>query len=406
MMALEQEDYMRSVVGDDPELWKKLPSYFTPGTPFSTTAGGEILEGPRKYDAAKKLLADAGYNGEKIVLLVATDIAITKAEGDVSADLMGNKLGMNVDYQALDWGTVGARRAKKESPAEGGWNVFHTWHAGADCINPAPYTALDAGGASAWFGWPNSPKIEADINTCTTPLTRLPKGGHGHHQPRFDGIRDLRADRVLPAISVLAEEHLGRRQGAVPGVLGCDQDLMLSYIGRRIVSTIPVMAIVALFVFSLLYLAPGDPAAIIAGDQASPADVERIRAGLGLDRPFLVRFLEWLWNVLRGDLGTSIFTNLPVTTMIQQRLEPTISLMILTLILSIGLAVPMGVLAAWKHGTWIDRIIMMIAVFGFSVPVFVVGYLMAYVFALDGLGIAAMVGDLFGQGAADRRPRA
>ena len=177
---------------------------------------------------------------------------------------------------------------------------------------------------------------------------------------------------------------------------------MLSYIGRRIVSTIPVMAIVALFVFSLLYLAPGDPAAIIAGDQASPADVERIRAGLGLDRPFLVRFAEWLWNVVRGDLGTSIFTNLPVTTMIQQRLEPTISLMILTLILSIGLAVPMGVLAAWKHGTWIDRVIMMIAVFGFSVPVFVVGYLMAYVFALDGLGIANLVGDVFGQGAADR----
>ncbi len=177
---------------------------------------------------------------------------------------------------------------------------------------------------------------------------------------------------------------------------------MLSYIGRRILSTIPVMAIVALFVFSLLYLAPGDPAAIIAGDQASPADVERIRAGLGLDRPFLVRFLEWLWNVVRGDLGTSIFTNLPVTTMIQQRLEPTISLMILTLILSIGLAVPMGVLAAWKHGTWIDRFIMMIAVFGFSVPVFVVGYLMAYVFALDGLGIANLVGDVFGQGAADR----
>ena len=133
---------------------------------------------------------------------------------------------------------------------------------------------------------------------------------------------------------------------------------MLNYVARRVVSTIPVMAVVALFVFSLLYLAPGDPAAIIAGDQASPADVDRIRAGLGLDRPFIVRFVEWLWNVLQGNLGTSIFTNLPVTTMIQQRLEPTISLMVLTLILSVGLAVPMGVLAAWKHGTWIDRVIM------------------------------------------------
>jgi peptide/nickel transport system permease protein len=158
---------------------------------------------------------------------------------------------------------------------------------------------------------------------------------------------------------------------------------MLSYLTRRVLSTIPVMAIVALFVFSLLYIAPGDPAAIIAGDQATPADVERIRAGLGLDRPFLIRFGEWVWHVLNGDLGVSIFTNLPVTRMIGQRLEPTVSLMILTLILSITIAVPMGVLAAWNQGTWIDRLIMIFAVFGFSVPVFVVGYILAYVFALQ-----------------------
>ncbi len=158
---------------------------------------------------------------------------------------------------------------------------------------------------------------------------------------------------------------------------------MLSYLLRRVAATIPVMAIVALFVFSLLYIAPGDPAAIIAGDQATPADVERIREGLGLDRPFLIRFGEWFWHVLNGDLGVSIFTNLPVTRMIAQRIEPTVSLMLLTLVLSISIAVPMGVLAAWNHGTWIDRIIMVFAVFGFSVPVFVVGYLLAYVFALQ-----------------------
>ena len=158
---------------------------------------------------------------------------------------------------------------------------------------------------------------------------------------------------------------------------------MLAYAIRRVLSTIPVMAIVALFVFSLLYIAPGDPAAIIAGDQATPADVERIRAGLGLDRPFLIRFGEWLWNVLNGDLGVSIFTNLPVTKMIAQRIEPTVSLMTLTLFLSISIAVPMGVIAAWNQGTWIDRLVMVFAVMGFSVPVFVVGYVLAYVFALE-----------------------
>ena len=157
---------------------------------------------------------------------------------------------------------------------------------------------------------------------------------------------------------------------------------MLAYAARRVLATIPVMAVVALFVFSLLYVAPGDPAAIIAGDQASPEQVERIRAGLGLDRPFLVRFGEWSWQVAHGDLGRSIFTNLPVTTMIAQRVEPTFSLMVVSLVLSVVVAVPLGVVAAAWQGSWIDRLVMLGAVLGFSVPVFVVGYLLAYVFAL------------------------
>src|ERR1700728_3095576 len=149
---------------------------------------------------------------------------------------------------------------------------------------------------------------------------------------------------------------------------------MLAYLIRRVLATIPGVLMVALFVFSRLYIAPGDPAAIIAGDQATPEDVERIRASLGLDRPFLVRFIEWLWNVLHGDLGTSIFTNLPVSHMIAQRIEPTLSLMLLTVVFAICIAIPLGVVAAWKHGSWIDRLVMMLAVFGFSSPGFVVRY--------------------------------
>ncbi len=164
MMALSQEDYMRSVVGDDETLWKASASYFTPGTPVYSEAGGDVLKGPRKYDEAKKLLKEAGYNGEKIILCVATDVQITKAEGDVTADLL-QKIGMNVDYQALDWGTVGARRAKKDPPSQGGWHIFHTWHAGADCTNPAPYTAFDCGGDKAWFGWPKNDQIQSLIGT-------------------------------------------------------------------------------------------------------------------------------------------------------------------------------------------------------------------------------------------------
>jgi peptide/nickel transport system permease protein len=158
---------------------------------------------------------------------------------------------------------------------------------------------------------------------------------------------------------------------------------MFAYVVRRVLATIPVMAVVALFVFSLLYLAPGDPAAVIAGDQATPADVERIRASLGLDRPYLVRFGAWVWDIARGDLGTSIFTNLPVSTMIAQRIEPTLSLMLVTLLLAVSIAVPMGVMAAWKQGTVIDRAVMGFAVLGFSVPGLRGRLLLAYIFALE-----------------------
>ncbi len=158
---------------------------------------------------------------------------------------------------------------------------------------------------------------------------------------------------------------------------------MFGYLSRRVLATIPVMLLVALFVFSLLYIAPGDPAAIIAGDQATPEDVDRIRASLGLDRPFLVRFFEWLWHVLQGDLGTSIFTNLPVTHLIAQRVEPTLSLTLCTLIVSVALAVPLGVVAAARVGTWIDRCVMAFSVLGFSVPVFVLAYVLIITFSIE-----------------------
>jgi peptide/nickel transport system permease protein len=158
---------------------------------------------------------------------------------------------------------------------------------------------------------------------------------------------------------------------------------MFTFIVRRLVSVIPVMAFVALFVFSLLYLAPGDPAALIAGDQATPEEIARVRLALGLDEPFVVRFVQWIWGVLHGDLGASIFSGLPVTKLIAQRLEPTLSLMLLTIVLSVAIAVPLGVLAAARQGTWIDRAVMAFAVLGFSMPVFVVGYLLAWVFAIE-----------------------
>jgi peptide/nickel transport system permease protein len=157
---------------------------------------------------------------------------------------------------------------------------------------------------------------------------------------------------------------------------------VFAYIVRRLIATIPVMAVVALFVFSLLYLSPGDPAAIIAGDLATDEDIARIREKLGLNQPYLVRFGTWVWSVLHGDLGISIFTNLPVMQLIGQRVEPTVCLTLATLLVAVATAIPMGVIAAWKVGTWIDRLIMAFAVLAFSMPVFVIAYLLIFTFAI------------------------
>jgi len=163
LMALNQEDYMRAIVGDDDSLWKPLPGFFTPGTPLYTENGGEILKGPRRLDVAKRLLAESGYSGQPITCLVAQDLQITKAQGDVTADLL-KRLGINVEFNAIDWGTNAARRAQKTPPGQGGWHMFHTWHAGAVCVDPSSYTAIRANGDKAWFGWPTIPKVEAEID--------------------------------------------------------------------------------------------------------------------------------------------------------------------------------------------------------------------------------------------------
>ena len=158
---------------------------------------------------------------------------------------------------------------------------------------------------------------------------------------------------------------------------------MLPLIIQRIVATIPVMGVVALTVFALLHLTPGDPAQIIAGDYATPQDIEKIRGALGLDKPLLTQAGIWMANVLRGDLGTSIYSGLPVTTLIGQRIGPTVALTFLALVISVVFAVPLGVWAAWRQGSWIDRAIMVFSVSGFSMPVFWLGFLLVWVFSIQ-----------------------
>jgi peptide/nickel transport system permease protein len=157
---------------------------------------------------------------------------------------------------------------------------------------------------------------------------------------------------------------------------------MLAFIARRLLATIPVLLFVAVFVFMLLRLTPGDPAAVIAGDNATADQVDAIRAKLGLDEPLLTQFYIWSGKMLVGDFGESFFFKKTVAELITQRIEPTLMLALCAIILAVALAVPLGVLAAAKQGSWLDRVVMGFSVAGFSVPVFVIGYLLIYVFAI------------------------
>ena len=156
----------------------------------------------------------------------------------------------------------------------------------------------------------------------------------------------------------------------------------MRYVLQRLVVTLPVLAVVAILVFLLIHISPGDPAALIAGDFATADDIAKLHVALGLDQPLWRQFLLWLGRLAQGDLGTSIFTRVPVTTLLAQRIEPTLSIAVLTIMLAVLIAVPLGTLAAYRAGSWIDRLVMLFSVLAFSVPVFLIGYLLIYGFAV------------------------
>ncbi|WP_053843842.1 ABC transporter permease [Paracidovorax avenae] len=157
---------------------------------------------------------------------------------------------------------------------------------------------------------------------------------------------------------------------------------MLAFLGKRLLSTLPVVLVVAITVFMIVRLTPGDPAAIIGGNSATSEDLDRIRVQLGLTQPLWTQFLLWAGKVLQGDLGFSFFLNKPVVELIAQRVEPTLSLAVGTLVLAVAIALPLGTLAAWRMGSWLDKAVMAFSVAGFSVPVFVIGYVLIYLLAM------------------------
>ncbi len=223
--ALSQEDYMRAVVGSDDKLWKPIPSFFTPGTPLYTEAGGEPLKGKRDYDRAKKLLQEAGYSGQPVTCLVAQDQPPLKAMGEITADLL-KKIGMTVDFVATDWGTVGQRRASKNPPGQGGWGMFHTWHAGSDCASPVgniahPHQRRE--GLVRLARQRRGREGHRRLVRC-----QVARRGEGHHRPRQQGghgARHLHPDRLLLRLPGLAYEPRRRGQRAAAVVLGAEESV-------------------------------------------------------------------------------------------------------------------------------------------------------------------------------------
>ncbi|MDQ0995139.1 peptide/nickel transport system permease protein [Phyllobacterium ifriqiyense] len=158
---------------------------------------------------------------------------------------------------------------------------------------------------------------------------------------------------------------------------------MAIYLLKRIFALVPVLLLVSIFVFLLLRLTPGDPAAILAGDAATSEQLERIREAMGLNKPILTQYFVWMGNIMQGDLGVSLISGVPVLDLVSQRIGPTISIAVLTIIIAVLAAIPMGVIAAWRHRSWIDYLVMSFSVLGFSVPVFLVGYVLLLIFSVN-----------------------
>jgi peptide/nickel transport system substrate-binding protein len=210
LMALSQEDYMRALVGDDDSSWKPMPGYFPPSTPLYTDEGGDILKGPRKLDAAKRLLAGSGYAGEPVTLMAAQDLAHMKVWGDVTADLL-KRLEVKVDFAAVDWGTLIARRMRKSPPRQGGWQMYISAHYGVEDSDPTS-RFLRANGNEQLNGWANNPRIEAEIAAWYSAA------GSDEEKAIVRQLNRLAVDHVLYApLGVYLRHHAWR--GSVSGIV-------------------------------------------------------------------------------------------------------------------------------------------------------------------------------------------
>ena len=396
LYSMRQEDYLKATVGE-PAYYKVCSAAFICGTPNAVDAPNGLLIKP-DFEKSKALLKEAGYDGTPIVLMQSTTLPVLTNTAPVTKALL-EQGGFKVDMQSMDWQTLVTRRTKKDPADKGGWNAFHTFSVSADALNPISNSYFVANGDKAWFGWPTDPEMEklrdayaketdpAKGKALAEPdsgarardgAVRLARpvvrtGRHARQRHRLAegaGAGDVEHREEADPLCVL--RHLPGGEGAEPERRGESDRIvnrMLDFIARRLVAIIPVLAVVAVFVFLMLRLTPGDPAAVIAGDNATSDQIADIRTKLGLNEPIWTQFAIWIGNVLQGNFGESFFFKKTVAELIAQRVEPTLALAICTLIFAVSIAVPLGVLAAYRQGSLVDRFVMGFSVLGFSVPV-------------------------------------
>ena len=334
LKAVNQDKFMAAMGYPKDLRVTQCATFFICGSPNETFAGAEPWRTP-DIAKAKQLLAEAGYKGEKVVLLVPSDITYLNAEALMAAQTL-RSIGMNVDAQTSDWATIGGRRAKKDAPEAGGWNMYVTVAGSFDADSPITNAYL---GAVVRHRLARL-AVQQGARRAAHRLAEGRQPGQAQGAARQVPHPGLRGAAVHQRRPVLAggrgaEGDQGRRAGCTTACRWCGSSTSrtcradappMNYVLRRLAATLPVMAVVAVVVFLLIHLSPGDPAALIAGDLATTDDIDRLRVALGLDKPLPVQFVGWVGRILSGDLGTSIFTNVPVTQLLAQRLEPTLSI--------------------------------------------------------------------------------
>jgi hypothetical protein len=375
--ALNFDDVMRAAYGS---LYELNSSYMDSSEPFWVSEAGSEYYNQHDAAKAKELLKKAGYNGQPFRILVSTLNGMDRTALVVQQEL--EAVGIKVELIVVDWATLTQFRTDSSK-----YDVYVTSFASV----PVPSLKLYFGPTYPGWTGTDDPHILSLVDAFNASKTRGGEAQLGCAAGLLVGIPALMnlghynaamawSDKVenlnIYSGGLLLEcpgtriSDWKRRRGFAPFSDGGREGAMKKYVIRRVLSLIPVLLIVSVVVFSIVYLIPGDPAAVILGDNATPEDIMALRTRMGLDDPPVTRYFHWLGNVFSGDLGVSVSNNTPVSEMLKSHMLPTLSLAIYAMIISVVIALPLGMVAARRKQTIVDQSVTVLSLLGITFPVF------------------------------------